>query len=148
MPIYSLTKQMLGLALGMADTDEPTVDENQLRSLHVRLEQMFREVADPEPAIGVLHAEDLKKLADFHPSWRSRAKLVKTSPAQFNAKDGLPDEVLRQLNTAPIWLVRQLKATKAFCLCHSPFLNVAKTGRKGFSLTVWLRCVLLPEEVE
>ena len=145
MPIYQLSKPMIGSALGMGDPENPQLDEVALSTIQVRLEQMFREVSDEESLIAVIHALELKKLADWNPTWRKRAKLVKDTPAKFNAKEGIPDAVLLQLNAAPLWLVKQLRGTKQFCLCHSPLLSVNQTTRRDFTLTVWLRVIFMPD---
>lgn len=136
MPVYQLSSAMLGEFLGLT-SDAPGADETSLATIHVRLDQMWREAAGREPKLVLLDIFELEKLRQ-QPDWSLRFKLIASPTYKFVAERQVPEHILQELNVAPLNFVRQLASRPGVLLVHSPQLFHRRTGRE-WELCVWLR---------
>jgi len=143
--LYKLTPKQIGEVLGLA-SEGPDGDETAIGSINVRLEHMFREVIVRISNVIFIQGPELDKLVKLGGLWRKGAKKLTTPVWEVERKDGLPDQLLAEINAGPMNLVNELgQLESGTMLCDSPeFYH----KRKGRTHRMWMemRAVLVPEK--
>lgn len=120
-----------------------TMDETVIGTINVRLDEMFREALRETKRVLQLHGDDLQKLLEACPSWRSHARTLTTPTISFQVEEGLSDQALRDLNSGPWQFAQQLEASDKLVFCHSPMFRYNREQRVC-EMSLWLHAILAP----
>jgi hypothetical protein len=137
---FRLNKGVILDYLGLAQEE---ADETVLSTINVRLEEMFREAARCFGNVVHVHADDLRKIAEYNDVWRAEAHALSSRELVFTRDEGLSDSLLHDLNMIPIAFAQQLGQNERLVFCHSPMFRYAQE-RGQFTMTIWMQIVYAP----
>ena len=144
--VYQVRKDHLADVLGLKD--ELGGDETVISTINVRLGQMFREAIQHLPNLVILAAQDMEKLVRWGPVWKSGSMRLETRAIKVTPKSGLTDKAIQQVNDGPEELAHKLAKMPKRIFCHTPMLKIERIADQPFVLTVWIRVIALPEEID
>lgn len=138
-----ITKELVCSVMGIG-SENVDGDESSLSTLHVRMDQLWREAVMDFQNVITIHADDLEKLIDFNPQWKAHGRTLQTPKYELRVGEPVGPHLLRIINLMAASLAEATAKPGKLVFAQSPQFSYQRLKEK-YEFFGWTHCVSAPE---